>query len=324
MSDLVVVGHDAANSYVKSVSEDKSIVYPNTLRERPEQEEAFLNGTRQPRFTYKGVTYTIGEARFSVSSSARDSDRYLSDVWRTESIISVAQHVKNRNRVKVVTGVPSNHYGNSVAKDIENALVGSHTVVVDGKKRTFEIAQTTVVLQPMGTLFYLIVHDDGTLRKETAHLLDNLKIIIDIGFGSTDIAIVDGSELIEYFGVDASMLDAYERILQKSNLANELTPLQAEQQLRQGTSLSYGGQHFDVTDLKKESFKLVAQSIISKVKNRKSLESFDASIFTGGGVQALHSDLKRYLVDVPNAVPVSNSQEANAYGYYLYGLYGRD
>lgn len=324
---LKAVGMEVANSFVKVKSYKGEGVYLNTIKEHFEDEEqAFFgslsDGTRKKRFKYQGRLWSIGETRGGVSSSGRDSDRYATDSYKAQAMIALAQFVESGDELKVVTGLPANHYRKQNAEHlVEEALRGEHVVTVDGNPVKFNVRQVVPVLQPMGTLYYLMLNDDGTPRPDARRLRDAYKAIVDIGFGSTDVAILDGAELVEYFVVNVSMVNAYERILRTVKLQNELTPLEAEQQLREQDALSFGGRTYDVEEIKRNAFKTTASEIIAGVKNRVSLERMDATIFTGGGVKALYSGLRDQLENVPNAVPVKDPQPANARGFWLYGMY---
>lgn len=330
---IKVVSFEAANSYVKGRSAKGRICYLNALKERFEDEEVVQVRSKikvdvedKPEnkiFKFEGRLYTIGDALDAVFSTARDADRYSNPFYRTASILAISQLIDHGDRVLAVTGVPGNHYKNEqVYQAIKNALTGVHTVVINGETRTFEIVDVKIILQPMGTLYSLIINEDGTYTDNGQDIEEaRKKIVIDIGFGSTDVAVLDGMTLLRVFTVDISMVDAYKRILRKLELTNKMEPLEIEQALRKGSVVRHGGITYDATKAKEEAFEITAQQIISRVKNRESLEDFDYVIFTGGGVEALYQPLKSHLIGVPNAVKVGDAQQANGEGYYLYGLF---
>lgn len=333
VNKVKVVGFEAANSYVKSRSAKGKITYLNALKERFDHEEIVqiknkvgVQADDRPEdklFKFEGKMYTVGDALDANFSTARDADRYSSPFYRIASILAVAQHAENGDKILAVTGVPANHYRNeTVYKDIKDALIGVHTVVINGEVRTFEIVDVKIILQPMGTMYSLIINEDGTYTEHGQDLEEaRQKVIIDIGFGSTDVAILDGMTLKNSFAIDHSMVDAYIRIQQKLGLTNKKEPLEIEQDLKRSVIIRHGGISYDATEAKAEAFEITAQTIIAKVKNRVKLEDFDYVIFTGGGVEALYQPLKGHLVGVPNAVKVGDAQGANAEGYYLFGIF---
>lgn len=325
------VGIEAANSFVKSKSDKGEVTYLNTVRQRTETEELVFAGSDVfgrsggERYKYDGRTYTVGDFTDFISSSGRDEDRYSRDQFRLENVLGIAQHVENGDEVRVVTGLPAKHYSDSSRNTIVNGLTGTHTVFVDGSPRTFEVKDVQVILQPLGTLTHLLIRDDGSPRSEGIELTKTGKksLVVDIGWGTTDVAIMEASSLMDYFGIDTAMLEAFESILVKLGLRNEITPFELEHQLRDGSVVSYGGRKYPAADIIELVMQDTAASIVSKIKNRISLEPFDAVIFTGGGVAALHDYLKAAVIDIPNAIPVKDPQMANARGYYAYGVYNR-
>ena len=329
---MKVIGVEAANSFVKTKSEGNESAYLNTLRERLEIGEdlygnAFGNTKKREFYKYNGVIYTKGDVHDAKSSSARDSDRYDSESYKIEMLIAIAEHVENGASVKAVTGLPAKDYKkDEIHGKIVNALKGTHTVYVGNEPRTFEIKDVMVILQPLGTLTFLMLNEDGSPKPQGLKLAKQRKIIVDIGYGTTDVAILEGTTLIDSFGVDVSMFDAYDRILKKLGLENDVDAFEVEKVIREASKnkteaiLEHGGKEYKLDELKNETFKLVTDRIVRGVKRRVSLEKYDASIFTGGGVLALYDHLKANLEDVPNAVPVRAPQMANAVGYYIYGL----
>jgi hypothetical protein len=319
------IGIEAANSFVKIKSDRGETAYLNTVRLRKDSEEAFLGASKggPVRLKYNGKSYTVGDYRDYLSSSGRDGDRYASEQYKLENVLGIAQFIDNGDEVRVVTGLPSKHYSEESRSVVEGQLLGEHTVHVDGAPRTFTVKEVHVILQPLGTLTHLLIKDDGTVRQEGLALTKTGKrsVVVDIGWGTTDVAVLEGSNLLEYFGLDTAMLEAYEGILERLELRNEITPFEAEQQLRGGSVIEYGGESYDAEQIRTDVLKSTARSIISKLKNRISLEPFDAVVFTGGGVAALIENIKEAAIDIPNAVPVREPQMANARGYYAYGIY---
>lgn len=321
---MKVVGIEAANSFVKIKSALGESSYLNTVREHFDGEEEFIpTGDKgETRFKYDGHTYSVGTIFDYTSSSARDSDKYATPQYKLENLLGIAQHVRNGDEIRVVTGVPSEHYSEETIETIKNQLLGAHTVHVDGDPRTFDIKDVRVILQPLGTLTHLLVDEKGDIRSEGRLLTraDRRTVIVDIGWGTTDIAIMEGTNLVKYFSIEPAMQDAYESILARVGLTSKITPFQAEYQLKQDDIITYGGVTYPARAIKEDAFENNAQAIISKLKNRLKLETYDAVIFTGGGVSALYDYIREVALSIPNSVPIKDPQMANARGYYAYGL----
>lgn len=319
---MKVIGIEAANSFVKSKSAKGEIVYLNTVREHSNKEETLLQVAKSSdMFKYDGRSYTVGSVNDYLSSSARDEDKYRSSQYKLENLLGIAHHVENGDELLVVTGVPSAHYSDDIAKQVREQLLGTHTVYVNKEPRTFEIKKVNVMLQPIGTIMSVLLKEDGEYRNGALDMISTgrTSVVVDIGWGTTDVAIMDGADLTDYFGLGTSMLDAYEGILDAFDLRSKMTPFKAEAQLRAGDNLSYGGIDYNAADKQVEIFERTAQTIVSKLKNRLQLETYDNVIFTGGGVTALLDHLTEAALDIPNAIKIKDPQLANTRGYYALG-----
>lgn len=323
---MTILSLENANSFVKIKSPKGEEAYVNTSRQVGEGEEHVLNAdSKQAIYKIDGKRYVVGERRDSsnVSSGGRDNDRYSSDRFRVELLIGIARHVENDQKVKLVTGLPATHYHDGVSADrIVKSVKGEHTVHVNGKAKTFEIEDVKVLLQPVGTLMSYLFEEDGT--KKRPNEMDTYKAIIDIGWGTTDVAIVDGMKITKTIGVNEAMLDAYRMIrdgIQAEYGTTRGIPslLFLEEKLRNEDEFTAGGIEYKCGQIKKEAFASTASSIMGKLQNEGiTLKDFDKVIFTGGGVTALAEHIGSQLEDV-NASRMSEAQLANVKGFYTYG-----
>jgi plasmid segregation protein ParM len=327
---MKVIGVEAANSFVKSKSDEKELTYLNTVRERSELEED-INGTATGEFYYiDGVKYSVGDASTAAaSSSARGTDRYSGTPYYIEMLIAIAKHAKNGDKLRVVTGVPAQHYK---AKGVEEAIVTAlrkrHTVGVGSETNlvTFDVEDVIVMLQPLGTLTYLVYNTSGYNEGGEA-LLSKKKLIVDIGFGTTDCAELEGSTLVSRYGFGTAMRNVYEKIEEQLRTKNselisaDFSVFELEQVLRSGNIFEYGNVEYDLTDYHKKALKSVADAILAKIGNKYQLDKYSAVIFTGGGIEALRDHLGTQLDSSvkKNALSVDKPQLANAIGYFVYG-----
>jgi plasmid segregation protein ParM len=324
----MIIGFEAANSFVKICSDREEEVYPNTVRkiEVFEQEFDVIDKVKEDKeFRFEGNTYVVGERTMNfLSSSSRNIDRYKSSQYRLESILAIARHVRNGDDVIAVTGLPAAHYNSPTAKnDIIESLKGDYSLAINNVRTDFTISKVHVVLQPVGTITALVIDNDLTIKDKA--LMKATKCVIDIGWGTSDVAIMDGMKIIDTIPVDIAMRDAYESI--EKGIKKEYADLRdytfdwlkLEDQLREGdTFRPYLGKEYDVKKIKKDAFEYTANAIMAKIKNRVTLNDFEATIFTGGGIQSLSTFMKSNLEGV-NALRVSEPQKMNARGFYIYG-----
>jgi hypothetical protein len=327
---MKVIGFEAANSYVKIKTDDSQEAYFNCLWEIPADYLSNIMGTRGTKeqiAQYDGRSFKVGERLDGyVSSSSRSADRYATPEYKREALFALARHasaVDLDEGLHVVTAVPSDHYKmESVTRDIEKQLRDVHALTVNGSSLLLPVKKVGVILQPVATVISVAFNPDGSLRNGA--VAKNRKIVIDIGWGTTDIAVMRGLALIKYFTVNTSMIDVYRYIntqLRKRPRFTDksFTLFDIEEQLRGESSIfSWGGVSVDCSDNKAAAMQQVAEEIISKIQNEVNLSDTDLVLFGGGGIEALAPHMKKHVEGV-NAQRVTDPQIANAVGCYIYG-----
>jgi hypothetical protein len=322
---MKLIAFETANSYVKVFAGgDKVVVYPNTLRPAPRE---FLYNKDTKVYTIDGQSYLIGHTRDYISSAGKGEDRYLKPAFYHESLIALSHFVENGDVIHASTGLPSIHYTKKNIETLKKLFIKRHTLKVNDKEVSFEIKALDVILQPLGSFFYSTVDEHGNKRSLYDKLMKGDVLVIDIGFGSTDLAEVSNSALIDYQEGGSAMLDAYldliARMKQKYSgtplETADIKPLRLESETRNSDIFLYSNNPYPIGQLKEDVFNLHAQKIIYHVTTLKDLSKYDYVIFTGGGIELLKPYLHRY-VDKTNAVVISEAQVANVKGFYVYSL----
>lgn len=315
------IGYETANSYVKVKTATGTDTYLNTLKEiHSTHKENIIGGDlkapAKDRYRVGGRNYFIGEPD-GRGSTDRGENRYKNVLYLDASKIALAKQLQNGDEVVAVTALPSAHYDlPGVHDDLKQEMRKEHTVYKNGVPITYNVVKFDVILQPVATVLPGIFTINGEIHDR--ELLNAKKIIIDIGWGSTDVAIMNGIELEQNIPIKASMMDAYNYILNSLELANSHVSLfTIEAQLRQGDVFSYGGKKYDCEELKKEAMQVTASKILSEIGEKGvDLREYDFSIFGGGGTLALREHLKPHLEGV-NAFKIDNPQIQNAVGCYI-------
>lgn len=325
---MTVIGIEAANSYVKVKGPNGEIVYPNVKRIVGYGEENLLGSDNTPIYRIGSNNYIVGDRKFDfISSSSRESDRYSSSDFKTESLIAIAKSLGQSGNVTLVTGLPSSHYRDGrVRQSVVNSLRGAHKVYVNDEARYIVVEKVHVILQPFAALISVLCDEFGNIRLD--ELTQTTNVVVDIGWGTTDVAILDGSKLIAHIPVSYSMYNAYKRIEeqirrdfpQTSSLT--FTPLELEDQLRDGNTFKKSGDNYDVSEIKETAFKIAAGEIMRSIKNEVQLAEYDHVFFAGGGVSALSEYLSEQM-ESSNARKISEPQMAIVRGLYNYGVIKR-
>lgn len=315
------IGYETANSYVKVKTAISTETYLNTLKEIHSTHKeniigSEVNAPTKNRYKVHGRNYFIGEPD-GRGSTDRGENRYKNVLYLDASKIALAKQVENGDEVVAVTALPSAHYDlPGVHDDLKKEMRGEHTVYINGIPVTFNVEKFEIILQPVATVIPGIFDINGNIANR--QLLSAKKIVIDIGWGSTDVAIMNGIELERNIPIKASMLEAYDYILNHLGLANShISLFTLEDQLRKGDVFSYGGKTYDCSALKKDAMRVTASNILSEIGEKGvDLREYDFSLFGGGGTKALTEYLKPHLEGV-NAYKVENPQIQNAVGCYI-------
>lgn len=331
---LKYIGFEAANSYVKSKSDTKEETYLNTRKVVPRFRENVFGEAGSNKQVYRvnwdPNSYTVGDVD-GLSSSSREHKRYGKESYKLESLIAISRHVDTDDTVKAVTGLPGNHYRIQEAKDdIKNQLEGEQIIYVNDKAKVFHIEKVIPVLQPLGSLFYLMLDTNGQYRGDIgAKLARGKKLIVDIGFGSTDIAVLEGFDLVQTEGLNYSMYNAFDFIDKRLKdqypilETQDYTLFELDDAIRYKDGIFYkAGKSYDLKSWKEDAFADVARQIMDKITNKYNPTQYDFVIFTGGGVPALDKYLSRYVKSDNVHTIDGKSQAANSIGYYIYAKYG--
>lgn len=329
---MKIVSLDAANSTMKVKSFDREEAYYNVLRKGDDQSILGGGGSREVfrLGSLDATPYTLGELDImdAITSSARDKDRYATEQFKRECLFALSRHVEHGDDVAVVIGLPASHIEDKDARrDVTAALIGTHTVYVNDKKKVFTVHKVLPILQPIGTLLDAAMDDDGAILDE---FLGKNIAIVDIGWGTTDIAHMyiskDGEVVLRNpYDVPYSMANVYSMLWDKLKenypklKGKRFLPFKLDDDLRESDVYEQAGVICrDAGDIRKKCLQEVADNIMTTAKNKVELDQMDRVIFTGGGTEALLPYIKKYIEGV-NAAKSSDAQMANVRGFYAYG-----
>ena len=327
-----VVGIDVANSTIKIWTEnEKSMAYRNTVKEINDAGLVYSFKTNYQMFVLDKEVYEVGDVA-AMGSGGRGKARYNSKAFKVEALIGIANVVEpgTRDRIRVVTGLPSSLSKNAaVADEIRNSLIGRHSIksvkwdkVEDVE---FEIVDVIVVPQPLGTL-YNFVHDQDT-GEINQKLLTQMALIIDIGWGTTDLAMLEDSRVRGTFGFELGVSDyianLQEEVNDKFPEANiyALNPHQFDIALLESPVVETPFGQFDVSKQAEKHKELQAKRIHEAVMGLGlQFNKFYRIILTGGGALQYEKYLKQLFND-PRLIIQQDAVTANVKGFFLLGQF---
>lgn len=329
-----VIGIDVANSTIKIWTDDASLSYRNTIKLINDSGLVYSFKTDYQMYVYNREVYEVGDIS-AMGSGGRGAARYTSSNFKVEAIIGITSILKCRQQnkheiLRVVTGVPSYlAKNNKIIDEMKTNLLGSHevkSVTWDNVETiTFDIAEVIVVPQPLGTM-YSYVFDDatGTLNQK---LLEQRAVVIDIGWGTTDIAVLESGRVRSTFGFDIGVSDFISGVQEDFNAdqpdANifSVAPHELDDKLLRSTVVETPFGEYDLADYCNKQKEIQAKKIYESVMGLGlEFNKFYKIILTGGGSVKYDQELRNVFND-PRLIIQNDAVMANARGFWLLGKY---
>ena len=325
-----LVGIDVANSTIKVWADgDQKAYYRNTVREIKDAGLVYSFKTDYHMYVLDNQVYEVGDISVA-GSGARGNSRYGSKSFRVEAAIGIAHVMKPgvKKRLRVVTGVPSALAKNAkILEDVKKSLLGEYKIksVLWEKVEDieFEIVDVIVVPQPLGTM-YAYLYDPST-GKLNDKLITQKALVVDIGWGTTDIAILEAGRVRSTFGFELGTSDYISSIQEAVNAempeANiqALNPHELDVKLLEGPNVETPFGVFDLSKFAANAKQEQAEKIYNEVMGLGlEFSKFYKIIFTGGG-SLLYSDLLISQFNDPRLIIQDDAVMANVHGFYLLG-----
>ncbi len=285
--------------------------------------------------TIDGKSYFIGdlaEQQSNVLHFTLDQERLLSDYIKILSLTATGMLMKDDSSINVpinlVSGLPIGYFKDNHNRFNEQ-LTGHHTITYhssDGQEKNREIFINKVRMlpQPMGSILNLLMNDRGKIGNQE---LAKQKIgVVDIGFRTTDFAILDrlryinrGSKTIDT-GISKGFSVIANKLREKSSVNVELFRLYRAAET--GT-ITMRGHGFSFPKIRDQVYSQLATSIADEIDRLWASDwDIEAIFLSGGGTRELASYLQPMITG--NVIPVDPGQDArlnNVKGYLKYGRY---
>ncbi len=235
------------------------------------------------------------------------------------------------SRYIIGTGVPV-ATSNTEMKNLSKTIVGKHRFTIkndatgETKKVRLDIVACPVLPEPYGCYYYVL--KSHKIRKAFD------AVIIDIGFGTTDILSIHKGTIIR--PASGSTTDAVDTVAEKlSAFLEEKTghivkPEGLAMALEKGTKVSIGGATYNIKPQLDAIAKFVVESILDTldrlIRNLPPQAAIKYYILTGGGIYILGKYLKDGLVNKKYATKEQilipdDPVMANAIGFELVAEY---
>lgn len=330
-----IVGLDVANSTIKIWTDKLNMQYLNTIRQVNDAGMVYSFRTDYQMFVVNEKIYEVG-LDTAAPGGARSISRYGSEQYRTEALIALAMMInsledaEDKEILRVVTGVPSNLAKNqSVIEKIKESLVGTHEIKVvswnDVMPITFEIRDVIVVPQPLGTMYDYVYNEEFDMLDE--RLLDQRAIVVDIGWGTTDLAVLESARVRSTFSFDIGTSDFISNLQEdvSTNLPEasifSLAPHELDMKLLQSSTVETPFGAYDLKEYVEKHKKIQAERIYQEIMGLGlEFNKFFKIILTGGGSLLYEENLKQLFND-PRIIIQENAIMSNCKGFWLLGNY---
>jgi len=255
-----------------------------------------------------------------------DPALFIAKYAKTLGLAALTPYAEHGDPVRLVTGLPVSFF-RKYKDALTTALQNRHVVTTFGpngerQEKTIYIEKVRVIPQPFGSLFNLMLNEQGKVAQQR---FASEKIgVIDVGFRTTDFSIADKTRYSERgsLSTDSGISVAYNAIAsvlqEKSGTQIELYRLY--EAVARG-SIKIKGQRFDLTALTQQAFSQLATRIAAEA-NRLWADDWDIDciVLTGGGGSALAQHLQPLVQG--EVLPMPADQDArfnNVIGYWKYG-----
>jgi plasmid segregation protein ParM len=332
-----VLGIDIGFGFTKATNGKETLIFKSLLGDAAEIHFWADFGDDAPtdhiHVTIGEKSYFIGdlaEQQSSVLQFTLDQERLLTDYVKFLTLTAVGMllpdEASRSDPLNVVSGLPIGYFKEN-HKRFNDLLIGHHSVTYhspDGRQTDQKIIINDVRMlpQPMGTILNLVMDERGRISEKD---LAQKKIgVIDIGFRTTDFAIMDrlrflnrGSKTIDT-GISKGFSVISNKLREKSSV--NIEPYRLYRAAETGM-IYMRGHGFSISKIRDQVYSQLAASIADEI-GRLWANDWDIEVIflSGGGSRELASFLQPLITG--NVIPVNTSQDLrlnNVKGYLKYG-----
>lgn len=327
-----VVGVDCANSTIKVWTDNEvTTQYRNTVNKINDVGLVYSFKTDYQMYVYNEEVYEVGDINV-LGSGGRGKSRYNSEAFKIETLIGITNVLEpgTKDRIRLITGLPSSlSKNNALIEDLKQNMLGEYTIKSVKWEEIhdiqFEIVEVIVIPQPLGTLYNFVFNNET--RQLNQKILDRRSLVIDIGWGTLDLAVLESSRVRATtgfeIGVSDYIADLQEEVNNRYPEANiyALNAHQLDIALLESTVVETPFGSYDLAKIaekhKEEQAKRVYEAVMSLGFE---FSKFYHIILTGGGSLQYQKYLKQLFND-PRLIVQENAVMANVRGFYLLGQF---
>ncbi len=329
-----VIGIDVANSTIKVWTDDnKNLTYRNTVKEINDAGLVYSFKTDYQMYVYNKEVFEVGDIQ-AMGSGGRGKARYNSHQYKIEALIAITSildpKTDNNHKLRIVTGIPSTLSKNAaIIEELKQSLLGQHSIKsvkwdqVDDVN--FEIVEVIVVPQPLGTLYNYVYKAET--KELDQKILNQRTLVVDIGWGTTDLAVLESSRVRGTFGFEIGTSDYISDLQEEANnkfpeaSIYALNPHQLDIALLESYVVETPFGNYNLETLSEKHKEIQAKRVHEAIMGLGlEFNKFFRIILTGGGA-LLYEKYLRKLFNDPRLIIQENAVMANVRGFFLLGLF---
>lgn len=303
--------------------QNNELVYDNFISLAPRsskiESEAFsmMNERDTVVVSIDGSDYEIGPDSHlleTVDSTRTLNDQYI-NTTQYKALFYGALHYMNEDVIDLlVVGLPVSNFKTQSQK-LKEIMTGTHKI---NSKKTIEVKNVLVVMQPMGALKYCLI-DPALKDLDIAH---SNNLIIDPGFFTFDFVMASGSKIIENKsdsppgGVNRVLHAIAESISNKIGKKYE-NHNAIDKGLRK-RKLKIAGKEEDLLEHIKNTKSIIESPIIYMKNIIGDGGDVDNILLAGGGASIFEKTIKEFYPD-RDIIKLPDSNVINVKGYQAIG-----
>jgi plasmid segregation protein ParM len=261
--------------------------------------EGATDPTLNMAIEYNGKRWFVGPSavRQAVPQNTIEHTRTVTEEGQILMLSALGILAGNETQTNLVVGLPVKQYSDLKDRYIVQAS-GTHVfsyLTMTGEvksKKVITVKNLKVLPQPFGTVFDIILDENGKVKDPKAA---TGKIgVVDIGYNTLDLLRADSLQYINKRSTsfsDYGMFAVYRELssLIQGRYHVEIPPEKLEQIVRRGT-VNIAGRTQPINDLKQQAFETVANVIASRIQSYwPDNWELDKIVITGGGAVHLGS-----------------------------------
>lgn len=305
-------GIDVGFGFTKAANEKgKKAVFPSAVA-KTFMTDVGLKPTSDYFVSYMNQTYAVGRAATQclITETSFSEERFSTEFSKL-LVLTALMAIECDREVELGLGLPLMLYP-KLKERVKDYFEFSEEIIIDsnGIAHSYHITKCEVFPQGVGALFSI-----------SSPVEDGIYCILDVGFRTTDVIVVEirnrsiNPLLDMCFTVDKGMSIAIERLglmIERKYSVSYDTSLLFD--IHERSHISVRGRKIDIEPHKKEVFGAIADDIVQSISRRlqRGFDTFDAVLVAGGGAFNVASVLQK---EFENVYVLDDSQFANAKGY---------